>query len=322
MELIRRPRRNRKSASIRKLVRETRLSPSDLVAPLFAVDGKNEKQAIEGLPDVYRLSPDLLCEKVKQLFDLGISAIDLFTKVEAKDSIGSEATRPGNLLQQAISAIKNTLPEMCVMCDIALDPFTDHGHDGIYEDGEVKNDQTLERLTEMSLLAAEAGVDIVAPSDMMDGRVGAIRRALDQSGFTHVGICSYTAKYASALYGPFRNAVGSGLKSGDKKTYQMDPANVREALIEAALDEAEGADMLMVKPALHYLDVLTKMREVTNLPLAAYHVSGEYAQVKAAALKGWIDGEAVMLESHLAIKRAGADIIFSYAAEDLAKTCG
>jgi len=321
MLLTRRPRRNRKTASIRDLIRETHLHPSDLVAPLFVVEGKGEQQKIEGLPDVYRFSLDLLRKHTQILFDLGVRAVDLFTKVDdsTKDSIGKEASRKGNLLQRAIETIKNDLPEMCVMCDVALDPFTDHGHDGVFIDDEVKNDETLERLAQMSLLAAEAGVDIVAPSDMMDGRVGFIRQALDASGFTQVGICSYTAKYASSLYGPFRQAVGSGLKKGDKRSYQMDPANVREAMLEAALDEAEGADMLMVKPALPYLDVLTKIRAKTNLPLAAYHVSGEYAMVKAAAEKGWIDGDAVMMESHLSIKRAGADMIFSYATEELAK---
>jgi porphobilinogen synthase len=321
LPLTRRPRRNRKSVAIRDLIRETHLHPSDLVAPIFVVEGKQEKQPIEGLPDIYRLSLDLLNQKVDDLWKLGVRAIDLFTKIDPslKSQSGEEAVQRGNLLQRAIDEVKQKKPDMCVMCDIALDPFTQHGHDGILLDGKVINDETVEKLVQMSLLVAEAGVDIVAPSDMMDGRVGAIRKALDSFGFTDVGICAYTAKYASSLYGPFREAVGSGLKNGDKKSYQMDPANVREALLEASLDEEEGADILMVKPALPYLDVLSKLRKKTHLPLAAYHVSGEYAMVKAAAMKGWIDGTAVMMESHLAIKRAGADIIFSYATEELAR---
>ncbi len=315
--LLRRPRRNRKSTAIRALVQETRLHPSQLVAPFFVVDGHHQQQPIPSMPGVNRLSIDNLIKEVIRLYKLGVRAVDLFTYIpqEKKDPFGSEALRPGNLLQQALQALKQEIPEMCLMADIALDPFTDHGHDGIVNDkGEIDNDESLKALTQMSLLAAEAGVDVVAPSDMMDGRVGYIRHHLDTAGFSSVNILSYTAKYASGFYGPFRDALASTPKFGDKKTYQMNPANANEALLECSLDEAEGADMLMVKPALPYLDIIAKLRANTNLPLCAYHVSGEYAMVMAAAERGWIDADRVFMESFLSIRRAGADFILTYAA--------
>ncbi|NGX57614.1 MAG: Delta-aminolevulinic acid dehydratase [Chlamydiae bacterium] len=320
--LVRRPRRNRKDSSIRSLIQETRLHPSNLVAPLFIIEGQNEKQALPSLPGVYRYSVDFLIQEVQELYQLGIRAVDLFPIIppERKDPFGSESLRPGNLLQTTLEALKREIPEMCLMVDIALDPYTDHGHDGLVtEEGEIDNDTTLDVLAEMSLNAADAGADVIAPSDMMDGRVAHIRHKLDSYGHTNVNILSYAAKYASALYGPFRDTLGSGLKKGDKKSYQMNPANVREALIECTLDELEGADFLMIKPALSYLDVIAKVREQTNLPIAAFHVSGEYAMVLAAAEKGWCDADKVLWEHLTAIKRAGADFILTYAAKGFAK---
>jgi len=274
------------------------------------------------MPEVFRQSIDLLVQEVQEAHELGVQAIDLFPYIPAdkKDARGSEALRQGNLLQQAVAAIKKSTPEMCVMVDIALDPYTSHGHDGlINEKGKVLNDETIEILAQMSVLAADAGADVVAPSDMMDGRIAYIRQALDQGGFSDVSICSYAAKYASAFYGPFRDALGSAPQSGDKKTYQMNPANSREALMEASLDELEGADMLLIKPGLPCLDIVSKVREQTDLPLGAYHVSGEYAMVMAAAQNGWLDGDEVLAESLLSIKRAGADFIFTYAAKRMAE---
>lgn len=314
-------RRNRKSPAIRALLQETRLHPSDFVAPLFVLEGNKEKQPISSMPGVYRFSLDLLLKEVEENIKLGIQSVDLFMVVSAdkKDPKGTEALRENNLLVRTIRALKKEFPQLCVMADIALDPFTDHGHDGLVGgDGEVLNDATLKMLGEMSVLAAQAGVDVVAPSDMMDGRVGYIRSLLDQRGFTQVGILAYAAKFASAFYGPFREALGSAPKFGDKKGYQLNPANIREALLECKLDEMEGADMILIKPALPYLDVLTKVKGSTNLPVGAYHVSGEYAMVKAASQLGWIDGERVMHESLLSIKRAGADFILTYAAKETA----
>jgi porphobilinogen synthase len=321
--LQRRPRRNRQTAAIRGLVQETHLHPSQLVAPIFIVEGKSQQQVIASMPGIFRYSLDLLVKEVIALHRLGIRAIDLFcyVPVEKKDAQGSEAVRPNNLLQQAIRLLKQEIPEMCLMVDIALDPFTNHGHDGIVnERGIIDNDATLSVLGQMSLLAAEAGADIVAPSDMMDGRVAYIRRALDQAGFASVGILSYAAKYASAFYGPFREALNSAPKFGDKKSYQMNPANVREALLECQLDELEGADMLLIKPALPYLDVIAKVRQATTLPLGAYHVSGEYAMVMAAAQQGWLDAKRIFEECLMAIKRAGADFILTYAAKKVAES--
>jgi porphobilinogen synthase len=320
--LNRRPRRNRQTAAIRGLVQETHLHPSQLVAPLFMIEGTSQQQAIVSMPGIYRYSLDLLLKEIIALHQLGIRAIDLFCYVptEKKDAQGSEAVKQGNLLQQAIRLIKQEIPDMCLMVDIALDPFTTHGHDGVINgQGVVDNDTTLFVLGQMSVLAAEAGADIVAPSDMMDGRVAYIRAALDQAGFSSVGILSYAAKYASAFYGPFREALNSAPKFGDKKDYQMNPANVREALMECQLDEWEGADMLLIKPALPYLDVIAKVREVTTLPLGAYHVSGEYAMVMAAAQNGWLDAKRIFEECLMAIKRAGADFILTYAAKQVAE---
>lgn len=320
--LQRRPRRNRQTAAIRGLVQETHLHPSQFVAPLFIVEGKSQQQAIASMPGIFRYSLDLLLKEVIDLYRLGIRSIDLFCYVSAerKDLQGSEAIRSNNLLQQAIRFLKQEIPDLCVMVDIALDPYTTHGHDGIIDNhGLVDNDSTLLVLGEMSLLAAEAGADIVAPSDMMDGRVAYIRSVLDQAGLTSVGILSYAAKYASAFYGPFREALNSSPKFGDKKGYQMNPANAREALLECKLDELEGADMLLIKPALPYLDVISKVRQQVALPLGAYHVSGEYSMVMAAAQNGWLDAKKVFEESLLAIKRAGADFILTYAAKLVAE---
>jgi porphobilinogen synthase len=314
--LLERPRRNRNSEAIRSLACETRIHPGDFVAPFFILPGTGQRQLIEAMPGVERLSIDLLLKRLDNIRPLGINSIDLFPVLppEMKDPAGSEALNPDGLLFQAIKAIKVEHPDLCVMVDVALDPYTSHGHDGVVENGKIINDATVKILADMSVLAANAGADFVAPSDMMDGRVCAIREALDIASHQDVGIMSYAAKYASAFYGPFRNALGSSPKFGDKKTYQMNPANKREALREAALDEAEGADMIMVKPALAYLDVISALKEASNLPIGAYHVSGEYAMVMAAAEKGWIDGPKVMHESLLSIKRSGADFIFSYVA--------
>ncbi len=321
VDLIKRPRRNRKSAAIRSFVQETRLHPNQLIAPLFILEGSNQRQEISSMPDVYRLSIDLVIKEIEELYRLGIRAVDLFAYVpsEKKDPYGTEAIREGNLLQKAIIAIKKAIPEMCVMVDIALDPYTDHGHDGLVNAaGEIINDSTLEVLGKMSLLAAEGGADVVAPSDMMDGRIGYIRQVLDEAGFCDVSILAYAAKYASSFYGPFRDALNSAPKFGDKKTYQMNPANWREAILECSLDEAEGADLLLIKPALPYLDVIAKVREQTQLPLGGYHVSGEYAMIMAAAQRGWLDEKRAMTECLLSIKRAGADFILTYAAKKVA----
>lgn len=322
VELTRRPRRNRKNSAIRALVQENRLHPSNLVAPLFVMEGNHTRQEIPSMPGVYRLSTDLAIKETTELFQLGVRAVDLFTLVpsERKDFKGSEALRKDNLLIKTIRALKAEIPEMCVMVDIALDPFTDHGHDGVVdENGVIVNDATLKILGLMSSLAAEAGADVIAPSDMMDGRVGYIRNHLDEDGFHDVNILSYAVKYASAFYGPFRDALQSAPKFGDKKTYQMNPANSREATMECSLDEWEGADMLMIKPALPYLDIIAKVREQSDLPLAAYHVSGEYSMLMAAAEKGWINGDRALMESLISIKRAGANFIFTYGAKKAAE---
>lgn len=322
LSLTKRPRRNRKSAAIREITQETRLLPSDLIAPLFVVEGIRKKEPIHSMPEVFRLSIDLLIQEVRELYLLGIRGINLFPFIpkEVKDDRGSEAVRHGNLISQAIRAIKEEIPEMCLMVDIALDPYTSHGHDGLVdESGRIVNDETLEVLAQMSLLAAEAGADVVAPSDMMDGRIGYIRKELDRSGFQDVSILSYAVKFASAFYGPFRDALESAPRFGDKKTYQLNPGNRREALMECLLDDAEGADMLLIKPALPYLDILSAVRAQTHLPLGAYHVSGEYAMIMAAAEKGWIEGSRAMSECLLSIKRAGADFILTYAAKKMAE---
>lgn len=313
-------RRNRKLESIRKMVRETHLTPHDLVAPIFVIDGEKKKVPIESMPGVERLSIDLAVKEAKELHERGIQSVALFPVIDPKlkSPTAEEAWNPDGLLSRAIREMKFALPSLCVMADVALDPFSSHGHDGLTnEKGEILNDPTIECLIEMALMQARSGADFVAPSDMMDGRVGAIREALDEEGFENVGIMAYSAKYASALYGPFRDALKVKLGFGDKKTYQMDPANSREALFEAALDEEEGADILMVKPATLYLDIITRLREQTKRPVAAYHVSGEYAMVMAAHQNGWLDASNIFYESILSIKRAGADLIFTYAIKQI-----
>jgi len=303
------------------MVRETRLTTDNLVWPLFVQEGERQRTPIASLPDQARLSIDLLVEAAREAHGAGIPGVALFPALpEAeKDPRGSASTKPDGLLQRAVRALKSAVPDLLVITDVALDPYSSDGHDGVLIDGRVDNDETLPILAAMAVSQAEAGADIVAPSDMMDGRVHAIREALDAAGFSEVAIGSYCAKYASAFYGPFRDALESAPREGDKKTYQMDPANVREALRELALDEAEGADWVMVKPGLVYADVIQLLRANTELPVAAYHVSGEYAMLCAAAEKGWIDYDACLLESLTALKRAGADVIFTYAALDAAR---
>lgn len=319
---ISRPRRNRKTPAMRNLIRETNLSTHDLIAPLFVIEGKNINEPIHSMPGISRLSIDLLIKECKELYDLGVPCVSLFPAIDdkLKDSRATESYNPNGLYQRAIQEVKNAVPELLVMTDVALDPYSSDGHDGLVDSktGEIINDATLEVLARMSLVQAKAGSDILGPSDMMDGRIGFIRDALDEENLTNIAIMSYAAKYASAFYGPFRDALNSAPKKGDKKTYQMDFANVREALREAYLDESEGADILMVKPGLPYLDVIKTIRDNTTLPMAAYNVSGEYAMVKAAAEKGWIDGEKVMIEMLWAFKRAGSDMILTYFAKEAA----
>ena len=320
-----RPRRNRKSSAVRGLMAETSLSAEHLIYPMFVQEG-TENTPIDSLHGCKRWSVEGIADECSRLYDWGIRCVDLFAVVpeEKKDAAGSEAWNPDGVVPRAIRQIKKTVPGMCVMTDVALDPFNTYGQDGIvreYPDGsyEILNDEAVEALCRQALCHARAGADIISPSDMMDGRIAALREALDAEGFTWVSLLSYTAKYASAFYGPFRGALGSAPKFGDKKTYQMDPANRREALREASLDVAEGADMLMVKPATLYLDVIAEMKEKTTLPIAAYHVSGEYLMVKAAAASGWLDEKACMMEALLSIRRAGADMILTYAAPDVAR---
>lgn len=315
--MITRLRRNRKTEAIRRLVRETELVPSDLIAPLFVTEGP--RSPIGSLPGVERLPLDCLLREIERLHRRGIQAVALFPVVNPalKTDGGEEAWNCAGLIPRTIRAVKQEFPSVCVISDVALDPYTSHGHDGIVVGEEVDNDATVERLTQMAIVQAEAGIDVVAPSDMMDGRVLAIRNALDSRGFSSVSILAYSAKYASALYSPFRDALGSHLAFGDKRSYQMDPANVREALLEARLDEEEGADILMVKPALFYLDVIARLRQQTDRPIAAYHVSGEYAMVMAAHQAGYLEAPRVFREALLSIKRAGADMILSYCASML-----
>jgi porphobilinogen synthase len=316
-----RPRRNRVNAEVRGFLRETSVSAEHLVWPVFVQEGSKKETPISSMPGQARLSVDLLVERAKQARDLGVPAVALFPALDdsVKDPRGKESVNPKGLLQRAVSALKQAIPNLLVVTDVALDPYSSDGHDGVVIDGRIDNDVTVPILAAMAVAQAKAGADLVAPSDMMDGRVGAMRKALDEAGFTNVGIMSYCAKYASAFYGPFREALDSAPRSGDKKTYQMDPANVREALREVRLDEAEGADWLMVKPGLPYLDVIRFVRENTALPVAAYHVSGEYAMLKAAAQNGWLDYDKCLLESLVALRRAGADMIFTYAAVDAAR---
>ncbi|MCG8307386.1 MAG: porphobilinogen synthase [Cytophagales bacterium] len=319
--MLRRPRRNRKSQVIRNLVEETSLSKKDLIYPLFMVQGEGIKDEVPSMPGIFRMSADNLMDEVDACVGLGIKTFCLFPAFpeDQKDKYATLSYNPDNFYLRTISKIKREIPEACVMTDVAMDPYSSDGHDGIVENGEILNDETLEILGKMALAQARAGADILGPSDMMDGRVESIRKLLDEEGFTKVSIMSYTAKYASAFYGPFRDALDSAPKSGDKKTYQMNPANVKEAVIEAELDELEGADILMVKPALSYLDVIKELSETSSLPISAYNVSGEYAMIKAAAQQGWLDGEQTMLEVLLSIKRAGAKIILTYFAKAYAK---
>ena len=319
MHLPQRPRRLRRTEPVRSLVRETSLSVDDLIYPMFVMDGAGIREAIDTMPGQYRWSVDLLVEECKVLWDLGIGAVNLFGYSEEKDDLATPAYDPNGVIQRAVAALKEALPDLCVQTDVALDPYTNHGHDGLVIDGYVTNDESVEVLCKMALSHAHAGADWIAPSDMMDGRVGAIRETLDESGFERVGILAYSAKYASCFYGPFRGALKSAPKKGDKKTYQMDPANRREALREVALDIEEGADVVMVKPALAYLDVITNVREAFDVPVAAYNVSGEYGMILAAAEKGWVDRERAMWETLTAIKRAGADMILTYFAKDVAQ---
>ncbi|TRV44636.1 MAG: porphobilinogen synthase [Microcystis panniformis Mp_MB_F_20051200_S9] len=314
------PRRLRYNTAIRSLVCETELTVNDLIYPLFIMEGENQKVAIPSMPDCYRYSLDLLLKEVVNAYNLGINAIALFPLIaeDKKDNFGRESYNPDGLVPRAVKAIKKEVPGIIIITDVALDPFSIYGHDGIVEEGKILNDETLEVLVKMSLSQAAAGANFVAPSDMMDGRVGAIRRALDAAGYLDVGILAYTAKYASAYYGPFRDALESAPKFGDKKTYQMDGANSREALREASLDITEGADIIMVKPALAYLDIIRRLRDSSHLPVAAYNVSGEYAMIKAAAKQGWIDEKSLILETLTSMKRAGADLILTYFAADVA----
>ncbi|HDS15386.1 MAG TPA: porphobilinogen synthase [Proteobacteria bacterium] len=307
-----RPRRLRADANIRRMIRETSLSVDDFIAPLFVCPGEGVRRPISSMPGNFQLSPDELVLEARRLKGLGIPAVILFGIPEHKDEAGSEAYDDGGIIQQAVRALKAEVRDLLVITDVCLCEYTSHGHCGIVVEGEVDNDQTLKLLAREALSHARAGADMVAPSDMMDGRVGCIRQALDEAGFARVSLMAYAVKYASAFYGPFRDAAQSPPQFGDRKGYQMDPANAREALREAALDIAEGADIIMVKPALPYLDILHSLRREFNYPLAAYNVSGEFAMIKAAAEKGWIDGELAMLESLMAIKRAGADMILTY----------
>ena len=321
MTLSVRPRRNRRSPRLRTLARETNLAPGHLIWPLFVQEGVQKRSPIASMPGQARLSLDLLLEAAREASDAGVAGVALFPVVpdELKDPRGTESTNGAGLLQRTVRALKHELPELLVITDVALDPYSSDGHDGVLIDGRIDNDQTLPLLAGMAVKQAEAGADLVAPSDMMDGRVGAIRSALDEAGYSEVGIVSYCVKYASAFYGPFREALDSNPRSGDKKTYQMDPGNVRECLREIALDEAEGADWLMVKPGLPYADVIRYVREHSHLPVAAYHVSGEYAMLKAAAERGFIDYDKCLLESLLCFRRAGADAIFTYGALEAAR---
>ena len=318
-----RPRRNRQNEVIRSMVRENFLSPAQLIAPLFVIEGKNQNIPIKSMPGYARFSIDQLVKEAKELYALGVKSVALFPAISdnLKTPDAREAYNSDGLNARAIFAVKEAIPGMMVMGDIALDPFSSDGHDGLVDSktGEILNDATLEVLARQAICEAKAGVDIIGPSDMMDGRVGYIRKALDNEGFHNTMIMSYTAKYASGYYGPFRDALDSAPKKGDKKTYQMDPANGDEALREAALDEAEGADILMVKPGLPYLDIIYRLKQSFTLPIAAYNVSGEYAMVKAAAQNGWIDHDKVMMENLMCFRRAGADVILTYHAKEAAR---
>ncbi|MHA8101295.1 porphobilinogen synthase [Aquirufa nivalisilvae] len=319
--MLQRPRRNRQSAVIRSMVEENRLSVKDMMFPLFVMEGQNTQTEISSMPGIYRFTLDLLLAEIESCVKLGIQSFALFPQIpeSKKDSMATESYKKGNIYTESIYEISKRFPEISLLTDVAMDPYSSDGHDGIVKDGQILNDETLPVLAKMAIAQAQAGSKLIGPSDMMDGRVGYLRQALDEAGYSQVGIMAYTAKYASAFYGPFRDALESAPKFGDKKTYQMNPANRREALIEAELDEMEGADFLMVKPALAYLDIIALLKENSHLPIAAYNVSGEYAMVKAAAQNGWIDGEKAMLESLLSIKRAGAQVILTYFAKEFAQ---
>ncbi len=316
-----RPRRNRKSETIRNMVEETTLHTKNLIYPLFLIDGTNVQNPISSLPGLSQLSIDLMLKEIHECIELGIKTFILFPAIEEhlKDKTATYSYQPENFYLKAISTIKQQFPTCCLISDVAMDPYSSDGHDGLVKDGKILNDETLDILGKMALAQAAAGIDIIGPSDMMDGRVQFLRNILDENGFSETGIMSYTAKYASAFYGPFRDALDSAPKAGDKKTYQMNPANKREAIIEAALDSSEGADFLMIKPAICYLDIIHVLKEQFELPIAAYNVSGEYAMIKAAAQNGWLDYEKTMHEMLLSIKRAGADVILTYFAKDWAK---
>jgi porphobilinogen synthase len=318
--ILRRPRRLRQSAAIRAMVEETTVSLNDFIYPMFLLEGKQQAIEIKSMPGIYKYSLDCLSDEIGRCIDLGINAFCIFPNLSEsiKDKYATESYRAGNLYLEAINALKSKYPEACLMTDVAMDPYSIDGHDGLVQNDKILNDETLEILGKMTIAQAQAGADIIGPSDMMDGRVGYLRELLDQNKFIDVSIMSYTAKYASAFYGPFRDALDSAPKFGDKKTYQMNPANSKEALIEAQLDYEEGADILMVKPALAYLDIIKTLNQNFDIPIAAYNVSGEYAMVKAAAQNGWIDGQKAMLESLTAIKRAGAKVILTYFAKEFA----
>lgn len=321
MYLQRRPRILRTSPAIRSLVAETILTPNDFIAPLFIDEGENVQTEIASMPNYYRRSLDLTVKEVKELWSMGIKSVLLFIKCrdELKDNTGKEAWNKNGLMQRSVKAIKDAVPEMYVMTDVALDPYSSYGHDGIVENGEIVNDPTVEALVKMSISHAEAGADMVAPSDMMDGRIGAIRAGLEQNNFTKVGIMAYSAKYASCFYGPFRDALDSAPGFGDKKTYQMDYANRMEAVKEALMDVEEGADIVMVKPGLPYLDIVREVKNAVEVPVSVYNISGEYAMIKAAAKMGWINEEKAIIETLTCIKRAGADLIATYFAKDAVK---
>lgn len=316
-----RPRRLRKNASIRSLVSETKLHVDDLIAPIFVVEGTDIKEEISSMPNYFRFSLDRLVEELQEFSTLGIKSVLLFIKAadEIKDNAGTEALNPNGLMQRTIRFIKNNFPTFVVMTDVALDPFSSYGHDGIVKNGEIVNEETVEVLAKMAVSHAEAGADFVAPSDMMDGRIVRIRQALDDAGFINTGIMAYSAKYASCFYGPFRDALDSAPGFGDKKTYQMNPANRIEAVKEALMDQQEGADMVMVKPGLPYLDIVREVKNAVHIPVSVYHVSGEYAMIKAASQKGWLNEEQAIFEVMLSFKRAGADLIATYFAKEVAR---
>lgn len=316
-----RGRRLRAGENIRRMVAEHRLQPEDFIVPLFVMEGKNEKVEIPSMPGIFRYTLDLLLKETEEIQSLGLPAVLLFVKVpdEKKDREGSEALNPEGLMQQSVQKLKEEFPELVVMTDVALDPYSSYGHDGIVRDGDILNDESVDVLVKMAVSHAEAGADFVAPSDMMDGRIAQIRHALEQDHYPHTGIMSYSAKYASGFYGPFRDALDSAPGFGDKKTYQMDPPNVHEAVREAVTDEKEGADIVMVKPGLPYLDVVRAVKESVNVPVSVYNVSGEYAMIKAAGAKGWLNEEQVMMETLIGFKRAGADLIATYFAKDAAR---